>query len=250
MKIYIAIPSATGLIPTSMVSFLLQLMKTTKHSIYPVFINRTSIDQARNKFIEDFLQTDWDYLLFLDDDNIPEDINFLDKLIQTNKPIVTGLIPSRTPISDWTHFLCIFNERYKTTGEHEYKQYVNIPEWPEIFEIANCWMWCVLIERKVIELMKEEYDRPCEARITWYFYDEDDKQWVRDERCDYDKLKDWMKRFKRYMSEDLLFFERAKEFWIKIYANKSVKCTHIGNPEIISINKHIKWKNYNLWLVL
>ena len=250
MKIYIAIPSATGTLPTSMASFLMQLAKTTKHDIYPVFINRTGIDQARNKFIEDFLTTDYDYLLFLDDDNPPEDINFLDKLIQANKPVITWLIPSRTPIADWTHFLCIFTERIKSTWEHEYKQYVNIPEWPEIFEVANCGMWCVLIEREVVKLISEEFDRPCEARMVWYYYDEDEKQWIRDERCDYDKLKDWMKRFKRYMSEDLLFFERAKEFGVKIYAHKWVRCSHIGNPEIIEVWKYIISNNYKLWLVL
>ena len=248
MKIYIAIPSATGSIPTSMTSFLIQLAKTTKHDIYPVFINRTSIDQARNLFIEDFLKWDCDYLLFLDDDNIPENLNFLDKLIESNKPVVTWLVPSRTPISDWTHFLCIFKEQFKPTWEHEYKQYVNIPEWPEVFEVANCWMWCVLIEREVIKLVASEFDRPCEARMTKYYSDE--WEWIRDDRVDITKVTDWMLWFKRYMSEDLTFFEIAKEFKVKIYAHKWVKCSHIGNQEIITVNQHIKWKNYNLGLVL
>lgn len=247
MKIYIAIPSWTWNIPTQMVSLLLALQKTTKHDLYTVFISRFSIDQARNRFFEDFLKTDCDYFLALDDDNPPENLNFLDKLLEANKPIISWLVPSRTPIADWTHFLCIFTERYKPSGEHEYKQYVNIPEWPEVFEISNCGMWCVLMKREVIEAMKE-YERSCESRMVWYYFEDDTKQWLRDEQVDYTKIRDWMFRFKRYMSEDLLFFERAKE-WFKIYAHKWVKCQHIGNNEIIEVGKHIISNNYKQWLI-
>ena len=77
-------------------------------------------------------------------------------------------------------------------------------------EIANCGMGCVLIEREVVQLVSEQFDRPCEMRMVTYY--QIDGEWIRDERVDYTKIKDGTLRFKRYVSEDLLFFERAKEF--------------------------------------
>lgn len=239
-KVYIWMPAVNGSIPIEMASFLMALQKTTKHSVSVSFLPRADISHARNELIKDFLKTDNDYLLYLDDDNPPESIDFLDKLIEAKKPVISWLVPSRLPDGEWRHRLCIFQEWMKETWEHEYIQQFNVPS-GEVIEIANCGMGCVLIEREVVKLVVKEFDRPCEMRMVWYYWDEEDREWIRDERTDYAKLKDGTLRFKRYMSEDLLFFERAKEFGIKLYANTGVKCTHIWNPSVISIKQHIKW---------
>jgi hypothetical protein len=49
-------------------------------------------------------------------------------------------------------------------------------------------MGCVLIEREVVQLVSDHFDRPCEAKMCWYY--DDDGEWVRDDRVDFAKLKD------------------------------------------------------------
>lgn len=243
MKILIAMPTL-GIIDVRMATFLYSLLKTTTHDIEIIHTSRLDISLARNAMIKDFLKWKHDYLLFLDDDNIPEQVNFIDKLLEADKPIITALVPSRKPDEQWVHRLCIFQEWLNSREEREYKQYFNVPEWETIFEIANCGMGCVLIKRDVVETVYKQYQRPCEMKMCYYYFI--DKQWYRDETLDYAKLKDWMLRFKRYISEDLLFFERAKDFSIPIFAHKGVKCTHIWENQIISVWEHIQGKNFKL----
>lgn len=235
MKVTIAMPTL-GHIDTRMDVFLYALLKKSKHNISIIHTNRVDIANARNELIQHFLLRDDEYLWFLDDDNVPESIDCLDKLIEANEAVISWIVPSRLPDKEWKHRLCIFQERI-TDNCHEYLQQFTIPEGPKIFKIANCWMGCVLIKRQVLELMIEEYDRPCETRMATYFWA--DNEWIRDERIDYHKAQDWMLRFRRYMSEDIMFFERAKEFWVSIYAHKWVRCTHIGENQIISITNNI-----------
>lgn len=99
-----------GSIPTQMAVFLYALLKYSKHEITICHTNRADISHARNILIEDFLKTDCDYLLFLDDDNPPEDVDIIDKLIEARKPVISALVPSRTPTRDGDHFLCVFTE--------------------------------------------------------------------------------------------------------------------------------------------
>lgn len=232
-----------------MSSFLYSLIDyyNHKYEISIVHTNRLDIAMSRNKIL--YSVKDDDYLLFLDDDNIPENIDFLDKLVDSWKDIISWLVPSRLPDANWIHRLCIFDECFLNTLEHKYLQYINIPNWPEIFEISNCWMWCVLINCDIIRKMIKKYDYPCQIReVRYYIF------WnkhYRDDEVDYSKVTDWVLRYKRYMSEDLLFFDRVRwSFWIEIYAHKWVTCSHISNNEIITVNKHIKWKNFNLWLLI
>lgn len=238
-SVTLAMPTL-GSIDTRMCAFLYALLKTSKHKISITHTSRVDICNARNGLLKDFLEWTDEYLLFLDDDNPPESVDFLDRLVEANKPIISWLVPSRLPDWEWKHRLCIFLERTHGSGKHEYVQQMSIPEGPEVMQIANCGMGCVLIEREVIKLVMEEFERPCETRIVWY-YDGGKEGWIRDERMDYSQIKDGTLRFKRYMSEDLMFFERAREFGVRIYAHKWVQCTHIGSNEIISIKTHVQW---------
>ena len=235
MRILIGMPTISW-VPIQMASFLYALLKQSKHEISITHTNRMDISMARNVIMSDFMKSNNDYLLFLDDDNIPEDIFFLEKLLDIDLPVVSWLVPSRTPDGDWVYRLCIFREDIKDTGELINKQYIRIPH-NLPFEIDNCWMGCVLIKRGVVELITSQFPKPCEMRMFTYF--RNDNEWVRDDMIDYSKIKDWTLRFNRYMSEDLLFFERARNLWVKLYAHPDVRCTHIGEPNIISIDKHI-----------
>lgn len=106
-------PLGDGKVPVQMATFLYTLLKSTKHDIRITHVARCDISHARNRMITDFLSTDNDYLLFLDDDNPPESIDFLDKMIEARKPVITALVPSRLPDGEGKHRLCIFKEGIK-----------------------------------------------------------------------------------------------------------------------------------------
>lgn len=220
-QVCIGMPSANWL-NVNMASFLYQVVRA--YDVNILHTQRTEICSARNKIINEFLQTDSDYLLFLDDDNIPENLSFLESLIEADKDIISGLVPSRLPDHTWAHRLCVFDEETKQTGQHVYKQLYKIPDGDEIQEIVNFWMWCVLIKREVLEAMSANHTRPCEMRDVRYY--KVDWHNIADYEIDPYWIPEWTLRYKRYMSEDLLFFEKAKKLWYKTWIHKWVRCEH------------------------
>ena len=236
-KIYLAMPSWDGKIPVNMTSFLISLQKYSKHEIIPTFTSKSVTCNARNYLLEDFLKSDCSHILWLDDDNRPEDIFFIDKMISDNKDIVSALVPSRRPVKWDKHWLCILYEWFKETGEHEYLQYFEKPNINGLIEIANCWFGCVLMKKKVCKDILENFSHPFEFRTVWYF--KINSVWVRDDTVDYSLITDWTLRFRRYMAEDLLFMERARNLWYKIYADTEVYCNHIWDSNIITVKSHI-----------
>jgi hypothetical protein len=69
--------------------FLFDLLKKTNLDITIFNTNREDVSRGRNHILQKFLDTDNEYLLFLDEDNPPEDLNFLNILIDDNKDIVS-----------------------------------------------------------------------------------------------------------------------------------------------------------------
>jgi GT2 family glycosyltransferase len=53
------------------------------------------VNRARNFMIMDALKEDYDYIWFMDDDNIPENPKTLDIMIDMCEDIVTGIYTSR-----------------------------------------------------------------------------------------------------------------------------------------------------------
>lgn len=197
-----------GSVPVQTATFLYALLKTTKHEILINHTDRAGICDARNLLLSEFLKSDCDFLFFLDDDNPPESVECLDALLSVGKPIVSGIVPSRTPDHTGRHKICVFSEEIKPTGELTY-----LPTYGELarepFRIANCGTGCVIVSREIASKVSERYDRPFESRIVTYYRDGD--EWVRDELCDVSKIAQGTLRFKRHMGEDLLFFERCRD---------------------------------------
>ena len=97
MKIFVGMPTL-GSVPCDMAVFLYAFLKKNRHHDITIYHTvRVDVARARNALIKEFLKTDSDYLLFLDDDNVPDSTDFLDKMLSNNKPVVSGLVPSRRP---------------------------------------------------------------------------------------------------------------------------------------------------------
>ena len=238
-------------VPCEMAAFLYAfLKKNPHHDISICHTVRVDVARARNTLIKEFLKTDSDYLLFLDDDNVPDSTDFLDKMLEANKPVISWLVPSRRPDGGGRHRLCVFRQTTKESWGLAHEQYINIPEWPDVFPIDTCWMGCVLCKRDVIEIMAQSFEMPCEIKISYYVWSSEDNDWMREDMTDMTKIKVGALRFKRMLGEDLLFFERASFLWINLYAHKGVTCSHIGDAWNINIDEHITKMNEWKWLFI
>lgn len=63
-----------GSLNIRMASFLYSLLKDTCHDITIVHTERVDVSNGRNDILFKFKNSDCEYLLFLDDDNPPEDL--------------------------------------------------------------------------------------------------------------------------------------------------------------------------------
>jgi glycosyltransferase involved in cell wall biosynthesis len=223
MKILLFIPTLWS-IPTEMFNFIQKIK--SKHQIQIITTSRLLIHCARNLAVEKTLEGGFDYLLFLDDDNPPEDTNFIDVMVETNRDVVTWVVRLRNRQEDLN-----ITKSVDQDGLLKYENYKSAPK--NLIEVWNCWCWCVLIKREVLEKVIEEHPRPFESKYTWYL---NTKEWYkelwpkvfgREEILFWDNgglMLKW-----RELSEDFLFFERVRELWYKIFCNPKIKCRHLVN---------------------
>ena len=87
-------------------------------------------------------------------------------------------------------------------------------------------------------------------RSMWYWITPEGN--ISEEQLDRENKKPglWWTRYKKYVSEDILFFERAKYLGYVLWATDSVTCTHISNPNIVNIREHISIPNQYLPLTI
>jgi len=146
MKILIEIPH-TGMFPYQFVnSYPLMLATTMKSGIGIEYELRghSLVYEAREQAAKHFLESDCDYLLFLDSDMVPP-ADMLIKLINHDKPIVSALAFRRVP----NYEPCIFKDD---------KFYLDYPK--GLIEVAGVGMACTLIKREVLENMPQPWFFP------------------------------------------------------------------------------------------
>jgi hypothetical protein len=242
-KILLAMPSIEGKIPKETVRALLQLQVPEWYSIDHWFTARTLIHQARNAYLQLAMDKWYDYIFFLDDDN-PCPSDTLYRLLRHNQDIVTWLVPSRTHNKNWTRLLNIFKSQIHPHWHIEYLQYEKISRKYELIEIENCGTGCVLISRNVIEALYNKYHTmPFEFRTYRYKKPQEEHT----EEIKQEQINDLdidINTYTRSISEDLLFFERAKKEWFKIYADCTIKCEHIGEHYISKVDNkfYVEWE--------
>ena len=147
MKILIEIPH-TGMFPYQFVnSYPLMLATTMKSGIGIEYELRghSLVYEAREQAAKHFLESDCDYLLFLDSDMVPP-ADMLIKLIEHDKDIVSALAFRRVP----NYEPCIFKD--------DMEFYLDYPK--GLIEIEGVGMACTLIKRKVFEAVPEPWFFP------------------------------------------------------------------------------------------
>jgi len=188
-----------------------------------VLSKRTLVNRARNVMILKAIQEWYDYILFLDDDNIPENPNTVKELLDMDVDIATWIYLTRI----WDRKFILYDK--VSDQEWRYKQIEKIDRnrW-QIFEVWATWWGCVLIKIAVFKKLMEKYSyHQFEDKIT-HFY-----EWV---EYVFDKpLLDISKVTRCKMWWDVTFCDRATTEWFKIYANTNCPLLHIWQEEIIKV---------------
>lgn len=238
-KILLVIPCYTGEIHDEVRKAIDNLVIPDWYELEEKVLIRTMVHVARNYAVK--LALDWwfDYLLFCDDDNAPEK-DALKLLLEADKDIIGWIIRWRSV----PHKLCIFDREPDKDGFRKYVQFQRMPIVPDdVFEIANTWTGFILYKRAVLEKMREFYDKhPFEFKVAHYV------QFINWSRCELEKAfpkflpifkyeKDGsIKIIHSPVSEDILFHERAKYQWFKIFAHRKVCLKHYDtNGDIYSV---------------
>jgi hypothetical protein len=236
-------PCGDWKIPYEMVSFLLLLKKSLPKNIllWVSFVSDSVIHKARNELVKIAIEQWYEYLWFLDDDNIPDKENILEKMLGFNKWIVWAVIRAR----GWLHQPCVWAIEKDKDGIPRYHQAKDCEIWDELVEVWALWCWCVLITRDVFVDMYTKYH--------W--------SWFESKKVEYILCKNWewveytidnvvknssnlfidelwnYQVSRKILSEDILAWERAKQHWYNIYCDVGSTCTHIGKKYIYVHNK-------------
>ena len=211
-KILICMPSATGLISYLTTISLFALQRPCPMGLIVADGYRT--DHARNLLIKEAIKGDWDYILFLDDDNpVPKDT--VVKLLEDDKDIVAVPILTRRKDKEKGHWLCAFYSQYF----NELRFYFPIEEFRDegyLHRVDAVGMGCTLIKRKVIDKLYERY-----KNYIFEFTVTNLKEPI--------KLDDRTIGARR-MSEDLEFSERATDAGFEIWLDTRIRPIHLGEP--------------------
>lgn len=223
------------------------------------------VTTARNAFFMDAYKKGFDYLLFIDDDNVPIYPWVLEKMIRMDKDVVTGWVRRKrwkhivlsdeelTEIDKMKHMLEKDKEEYFKNLKDEIKpnvfkwfnesieknaycvyEKVSNEEWaryypyykPFTWKVDQCWAGFCLIKRNVIEWAIKKYPKPFERKVQYTWLV--DGVWY-DLTYDWNKIPKWKIVEKTALTpydSDVLFFERVTDAWFEIWANKHAVCSH------------------------
>lgn len=208
-KVLIGIPSASGLMPIAMVQSLLQLKKSIPCAF--ICVERQRTDKARNAIAMEALEKDFDYLLFVDDDNpIPPET--LELFLEDDKDIVVAPILGRNPTAEGKFPLCAFYER-KEQGVRLYHPIEDFKDEGPLHKIDAGGTGCMLIKKEVLEKLFKKFKNEIFAFTETIF----DKK-VNIDGKEYEK---------RTMSEDVEFCERARDMGFEVWLDERIRPLHI-----------------------
>lgn len=152
-------------------------------------------DHARNAAAMKVLESNFDWLFFLDSDVIPPKDAIL-RLMKHQKPIISGIYCRRSPPAGVP--VLIKNGTWVT-------QYPK----NELFEVDLVGAGCLLIHRSVLESLP-----PQKPGKHWFFWGVDQQSVLPREEA---------------MSEDFTFCVHAKKNGYKIWVDPTIECLHVGH---------------------
>lgn len=197
-KIYIAIPNR-GNIVTELV---MNLIQWTHNPKYDIKISAPSglfpLDNARNIIVKDFLETDYEYLWWIDDDIVPI-VETLDRLIKADVDAI-GATCFSMKSDNGSYFPYPVTLRFN--DEKRYEVYYG----SSIEEVDAIGGACVLVKREVYETIERPYE---------FLYHRDGTLAL---TCDF------------------YIWQKVKEAGFKLWVDFGVTCDHVRTCSIKGVN--------------
>lgn len=212
-SVAIAIPCAGGVEPRVVRSAMGVMMEAMRAGVNMKMIgvtDRSLIHSARNWLSKEFLDTDCEWLFWMDSDMILEPRTIpvmLEWAKRTGGKFMTGIYYQR--MGEHEPVIGLRQMQSNTTVAEQYNHVKCHPK-PEQklpFEIDFCGFGCVLLHRSVLEAMKPPYFR--------FLFDDTSP------KTDF------------YVSEDTYFCVQARKKGFKIYAVPELACGHVGTAPVI-----------------
>ena len=193
-RIFVAIPNGGSLVAPLVINliqwthdlrYLIHLY--TPEGIFP-------LDAARNRCIKEFLETDCDYIWWIDDDIVPP-LNTLEKLLQADKDAI-GAVCFAMKYEGDVAFPYPVTLRY-----NEEKKYI-VYYGKGIEEVDATGGACVLVKRKIYESIERPYE---------FVYHKDGTL---------------------VLTCDFRIWQKAQELGYKIYIDFSILCSHYKKVDL------------------
>ena len=234
-KVLVGIPSYSSTLNLELVKFLDNIQIPEWRGLAKCYVTRTPIHMARNMILQETLKWWFDYVIMIDDDQYPEKPDCFLKLLQAGEDMVSGVVRLRIKKENLN---ILKDEIYEDEGKNGMIKYVNYTDCPNrwLFQIGNAWSWLICLSRKVVEHMTKIFSEPFESKQNVYIKLDD---WTREElgynKPNMDMSTEKPIMCKRTLSEDYLFFERAKMLWYKLWCHWDCRCLHLWEPEVIKV---------------
>jgi len=198
-KIYLAILNE-GTVRVELIKTIMQWQMNGEYEIYLSFPNDKPIESNRNKIVQDFLKTDCEWLVQIDDDVVPP-VDYLN-LITYDKDVISGVCYAYR--QDAIVPLVLFKN--KKDGLWKNKE-INPSD--GLIEVDSMGTGAMMIHRRVFvpELQKHPFQST------------------------------WRKDGTRRKGLDLYFCEKAKKLGFKIWCHLRYDCSHIVSADLKEINK-------------
>lgn len=234
MEVYVAMPSSWMPHLETVFNIFHQQLDPWVELLFDMHsvVMRKPIHIARNELLIRYLKdTQADYIWFCDDDNPPA-TDVLQKLINAQKDICSAVVPLRLGDADGDLLNIFYYDDHG--GRKHITDLSAVAE--QVIEVANCGTGCVLLSRDMVIDIVHKHKKNMFNFETWDYvmdknnqvhkYKEQDKEEWRQNKY----IMDWAEIKKRSvdLSEDVCFFEKAKELWYKLYADVSAECYHFN----------------------
>lgn len=180
------------------------------------------IDQTRNELAAEFLKSDKEWSLWIDDDTMvpPEAI---DKFKERGKSFVSGLYLKKVP----PYFPCAWMN-HEPTGMISY-----LTHWKrnELREVDGVGFGCAFIHRSVYEDIQKTHVIRLWTERNWPILK------IREAGEEDERIPSRFKYPFFFHQEDIWFCDRAKEAGHKIYLDCSVECIHLDDVHLLDVTR-------------
>lgn len=211
-KVLIGMVSYSGLIPAMTTMSLFHLNRPCETGF--MLVTGIMVTFARNVIAEYAIKHDWDYVLYLDDDNpFPKDT--LEKFLEDDKDIVAAPILTRRLNKNGKYELCVFYSE-ENNGARFFNRIEKFRDEGYLHRVDGCGMGCTLIKTGVLKALNGQYGQEVFEWTTILLSDPAEHN--------------GKKIIRQKVGEDCMFCERAVDAGFEIWCDTRIRPLHLGDP--------------------